>query len=61
MSYLSSGYLLQTILDITHEYIKLWRSTLIVMGAASVGMVAGGMVGNAAAIYRWTSQEKDHL
>jgi uncharacterized protein (TIRG00374 family) len=60
LSYLGSGYLLQTILGLTRQYIKLLHSTLIVMGAASVGMVAGGMVGSSAAIYRWTSQEDGH-
>jgi uncharacterized protein (TIRG00374 family) len=59
-SYLGSGYLLQTVLNLTHEPIKLLRSTLIVLGSASVGMVAGGMVGSSTAIYRWTSQEGGH-
>lgn len=56
LSYLGSGYLLQSVLGLTREYVNIFRSTLIVMGAASVGMVAGGMVGSSAAIYRWTSQ-----
>jgi glycosyltransferase 2 family protein len=60
LSYLGSGYLLQTVLYLTRESIKLWRSTLIVLGAASVGMVAGGMIGSSAAIYRWTRQEEGH-
>lgn len=59
-SYIGSGYLLQTVLGLTRESINLVRSTLIVMGAASVGMVAGGMVGSSAAIYRWTRQEEGH-
>ena len=60
LSYLGSGYMLQIILGLAHQSLKLFSSTLIVLGAASVGMVAGGMVGSAAAIYRWTSQENDH-
>lgn len=60
LSYLGSGYLLQMVLSLTHEPIRLWRSSLIVLGAASVGMVAGGMIGSSAAIYRWTSQEEGH-
>lgn len=39
LSYLGSGYLLQAILDLSHQSVKLFRSTLIVLGAASVGMV----------------------
>ena len=60
LSYLGSGYMLQTILDLAKQPVKLIRSTLIVLGAASVGMVAGGMVGNATAIYRWTRQDDGH-
>jgi uncharacterized protein (TIRG00374 family) len=60
LSYLGSGYLLQTILSLARETINLVRSTLIVVGAASVGMVAGGMVGSSAAIYRWTSRGDGH-
>ena len=60
LSYLGSGYMLQRILGLARQSVKLLHSTLIVLGAASVGMVAGGMVGSAAAIYRWTSQENEH-
>lgn len=60
LSYLGSGYLLQTILKLTHESVNLFRSTLIVMGAASIGMVAGGLIGNSAAIYHWTSRGEGH-
>ena len=60
LSYLGSGYSLQTILSLARETINLVRSTLIVLGAASVGMVAGGIVGSSAAIYRWTSQGDGH-
>jgi uncharacterized protein (TIRG00374 family) len=55
LSYLGNGYLLRWILAILHQMISLWRSTLIVFGAASIGMVAGGMVGSSAATYRWIS------
>ena len=60
LSYLGSGYMLQGILGLAKQSLKLLRGTLIVLGAASVGMVAGGMVGSAAAIYRWTSRENEH-
>jgi uncharacterized protein (TIRG00374 family) len=58
LSYLGSGYLLQETLAIEHQAISLMRSTLIVLGAASISMVAGGTIGNSAAIYRWTSAEE---
>ncbi len=54
-SYLGNGFLLQSILAIAHQKVSLWRSTLIVLGSTSIGMVAGGMVGSSAAIYHWTS------
>ena len=60
LSYLGSGYLLQNILMLAHQSVRLLRSAWIVLGAASVGMVAGGMLGSSAAIYRWTSREQDH-
>jgi uncharacterized protein (TIRG00374 family) len=60
LSYLGSGYLLQTLLGLTHQPVKIWRSTLIFLGSASVGMVAGGSVGNAAAIFTWTNRDNQH-
>jgi uncharacterized protein (TIRG00374 family) len=61
LSYLGSGYLLQTILEIAHERISLWLNTLIVLGSYSIGMVAGGLIGTSAAIYRWTRQSKGNI
>ena len=58
LSYLGSGFLLQKTLAIARQVVSLMRSTLIVLGAASVGMVAGGTVGSSAAIYRWTSADE---
>jgi uncharacterized protein (TIRG00374 family) len=54
LSYLGSGYLLKKTLEISHQIVALSRSTLIVMGAASVSLVAGGTVGSSAAIFHWT-------
>jgi uncharacterized protein (TIRG00374 family) len=56
ISYLGSGYLLQCILAIAHQKVSLWLNTLIVLGSYSIGMVAGGMIGTTAVIYRWTSK-----
>lgn len=60
LSYLGSGYLLQAILKLSNRSIKLFRSTMIVLGSASIGMLAGGILGSAGAIYRWTSSEDSH-
>ena len=61
LSYLGSGFLLQKTLAIALQSISLIRSILIVLGAASIGMVAGGTVGSSAAIYRWTSGEEGSM
>lgn len=58
LSYVGSGYLLQNILKMAKQRISLMMSTLIVLGSTSVGMLAGGMVGSTAAIYRWTGGDK---
>lgn len=57
LSYLGSGYLLQKTLEISHQGVALLRSTLIVLGSASVALVAGGSVGGSAAIFRWSGQK----
>jgi uncharacterized protein (TIRG00374 family) len=61
LSYLGSGFLLQSILASAHQKVTLWRSTLIVLGSYSIGMVAGGTVGSSAAIYRWTSEGEGNM
>jgi uncharacterized protein (TIRG00374 family) len=61
LSYLGSGYLLQKTFAITKLKASLLRSTLIVMGSTSIGLVAGGTVGSSAAIFRWTSAEEGNI
>lgn len=61
LSYLGSGFLLQSILAIAHQKVSLWLNTLIVLGSYSIGMIAGGMIGSTAAIYRWTSGGKGSM
>ncbi len=61
LSYLGSGFLLQSILAIAHQKVSLWLNTLIVFGSTSIGMVAGGIVGSSAVIYRWTSGGKSSM
>ncbi|MFZ3069911.1 MAG: YbhN family protein [Anaerolineaceae bacterium] len=61
LSYLSSGFLMQKTLAITLQSVSWMRSTLIVLGSASIGMVAGGTLGSSAAIYHWTSADSGNL
>ena len=61
LSYLGSGFMLQSILAIALQKVSLWVSTLIVLGSYSIGMVAGGAVGTSLAIYRWTSGGKGSM
>jgi len=58
MSYLGNGFLLQKTLALARQIVSLARSTLIIMGATSIGMVAGGIVGSTAAIYHWTRADR---
>ena len=61
ISYLGSGYMLQSILAIAHQKVSLWVNTLIVLGSYSIGMVAGGMIGTTAVIYHWTSGDQGSM
>ncbi len=55
-SYFGSGYLTQSLVSMTGERISLIRSISITLSAFSVGLVAGGMVGNSASAFRWLKQ-----
>ncbi len=57
VSYTGSGYLLQATVGLVRQRLSLWRSVLVVLGSASIGLVAGGTVGSSAATFRWTSEE----
>ncbi len=57
-SYLGSGLLLKEIVKLSDGKLTAWRGAMITLAGASFGMVAGGMVGSAAAIYRWMQKEK---
>ncbi len=58
-SYLGSGYLLKAIVDLGHPRLSITRGALITLAAASIGLVAGGWVGAAAATYRWVEKSED--
>lgn len=53
LSYVGSGLLLRAIVAVVGQRLSVVRGTVIFAAASSVGLVAGGMVGNAAATYRW--------
>ena len=55
-SYLGSGYLLKSIVQLSDHKLSIGRATIIVLAAASLGIVVGGMVGIAAATIRWVQK-----
>ncbi|KPK02369.1 MAG: hypothetical protein AMJ56_21045 [Anaerolineae bacterium SG8_19] len=55
-SYLGSGYLMQSLVSMTGQRLSLIKSIVITLSAYSVGLVAGGMVGNSASAFRWLKQ-----
>ncbi len=57
LSYLGSGYLLHALMEINAQHISVGKGSLITLGAYSVGLVAGGWVGGAAATSNWIHNE----
>lgn len=57
LSYLGSGYMLYAILDNNQQKLSMLKGTLITMASYSIGLVAGGWVGGAAATYGWVRRE----
>jgi uncharacterized protein (TIRG00374 family) len=53
------GYLLKAIVDLGKTKLSLGRGVLIAFAAGSIGLVAGGWVGAAAATYRWIVKGED--
>ena len=60
LSYLGAGYMLHAILDIKHQKLPTWKGALIILGSASVGLVAGGWVGSAAATHEWIHKDNQN-
>jgi uncharacterized protein (TIRG00374 family) len=54
LSYVGSGYLISSLTAFSQPHLSIGRSVVITLAASSVGLVAGGTVGNAAAVYRWS-------
>jgi len=57
LSYLGSGFMLHAILDNNQQKLSTMKGVLITMAAYSIGLVAGGWVGGAAATYGWVRRE----
>lgn len=57
LSYFSYGYCVHAIVDSRKEHLSVPKSTLIVMAAASVGLVAGGWVTLAGSIFSSVKRE----
>lgn len=57
LSYLGSGFTLHAILGINQEKLSTLTGGLITMASASIGLVAGGWVGAAAATFGWIRRE----
>jgi uncharacterized protein (TIRG00374 family) len=57
LSYLGSGFMLHAILDTNRQKLSLWKGAMITMASVSIGLVAGGWVGGAAATYSWVHRE----
>jgi uncharacterized protein (TIRG00374 family) len=52
-SYWGSGYLLKTLVRLAGSSLSVLTGMTMTLAGASFGMVAGGMVGSSAAVYRW--------
>lgn len=53
ISYLGTGYLIHSVVSIVDQHISVIRGVMIALAASSIGMLAGGTLGNAAATYKW--------
>ena len=58
-SFLGNGYLLKELVKFENAHISIWRGSLIINSAASVGLVAGGWLSAAAATYFWVAKNND--
>lgn len=56
-SYLGSGYQLHSIVAIVHQHISILFGIIITLAASSIGLVAGGVLGNTVATYRWVRKK----
>ena len=57
ISYLGSGYQLHSIVAVVNQRISVLLGVIITLAASSIGLVAGGVLGNTAATYRWVRKK----
>ena len=57
LSYIGAGFMLHAIMDNNHQKLSTLKGALITLASASIGLVAGGWVGDAAATYGWVRRE----
>jgi uncharacterized protein (TIRG00374 family) len=60
-SYLSNGYLLLSLVKLSGSTLSILAGTMITLAGASLGMVAGGVVGSSAAYYHWMQKRNVNL
>jgi uncharacterized protein (TIRG00374 family) len=53
LSYVGSGLLLRGICSVVGQRLSVARAVLITLAGSSIGLIAGGMLGSAAAVYGW--------
>jgi uncharacterized protein (TIRG00374 family) len=56
LSYIGYSYLINSVLSIANQRISTLKGVAITLAASSMGMLAGGTVGNAAATYQWVKK-----
>jgi len=56
-SYVGSGYLIKSLAELSDSKLSIFRGSMITLAGASFGMIAGGMFGSGAAIFRWMKKE----
>lgn len=54
--YLGYGFCLRTLLDIQNHRLSIVEGAMIALASASIGLVAGGWIGSAAATYRFVNK-----
>ncbi len=52
-SYFGNGYTIKALVKSAHRYVSIYRAMMITLSSTSIGLVAGGMFGAAAATFRW--------
>jgi len=56
LAYLGNGYCLNALLDLHNHHLSIFEGAMISVTSASIGLVAGGWIGAAAATYRFVNK-----